>query len=393
MAGSFDDLMPNNSNSSGSGTFDDLIPKTPLQKPENILQRATKAFIQPAAQSVGNIAGGIQSRNPWQILKGVATGGSTAGYEGAMDAKNVLLEPLLKSNESMPELFPGSNKAENFITKNIATDPMGYMGAEGGVKLASAGAKGVMKLGEAGSDFFSGLKNRAAVKSGTTIQQGVRKTILDKFLGRTKEFDEGLSKLPEATHDITDNMNRLKKMSEVNPSIREAIDQSPIAKKLLYGSETGVSKIVNKFGEPMAEEIADQSNKVVDTKTLQNLRNQLGKNFDYGSAEHDWTLGRELGELRLKQAEPFPKEMGELSKGYKDTLTHYGNVKSYLNPKRLGSAILKGFGGEGGAETRESLDYFLGNQGKKVGNIYKSGQTMEKIKDLNPFSKMVKFKG
>lgn len=346
--------------------FTEEVIKNKPEPTENLLQRAIKsagAAAQAGMQNVGNPLG--VSVNPkFPFLPNMPT--------------------------DSPALSAGMNEAQMPITKG---DPW----AQAGMGLASGVASGIMLGGgqavkgasEKVNPFFKGLKARKSIKEGTSIQEGVRGKVLDKFLGRTKEFDEKLSKLPDAQHDVTDIVNRLKSRAEFDPSIREAIDNSPTAKKLMFGDETGRGKILDPNGRPAAEEVANQSEKILSTKEIQNLRNELGKAFDYSSPEHSWQLGRELSNLRLRQAEPFPKEMGEIAKGYKDVINNYGVVRPYLRESRLGGSLLKGFGGEGGAEVRKAMDYFTASEAKGINQIYKSGKTSKTITDNIPFKKLV----
>ena len=320
-----------------------------------------------------------------QFLKQM--GGSVMAGLGAESAAGLI--PGLASKAMIPSMaraaIGGAAAAQPFDYNSLADRGMSTVG---GAALGAAlppVIEATQLMGKFGSkipEFMKGIADRNAVKSGTGIQEGVRDLVNSKFLGKTKSFDAELSNLPDATHDVTDIVNSLKQKAELNPAIKDAIENSPIAKKLIYGDASGAGKILDAQGRPLAEQVADQSNKVVDTKTLQNLRNELGKRFDYINPKHDWQLGSVLSDLRLKQAEPFPKEMGKIATDYKDTINNYKAVRQRLSPANLGNNLLKGFGGEGGAELRKSLDYFLGPKSQSIRNIYESGEKLKTLKEI-----------
>lgn len=101
----------------------DIQKKMGINEPsENILQKAAKSI----------------KKNPLNVFPGVAA------YNYGMEKKNEMLDPFLQANASLPGIFP---EAQNAIMKNVVTDPMGYMGAQGGTKLLSGAGKGAKALG------------------------------------------------------------------------------------------------------------------------------------------------------------------------------------------------------------------------------------------------------
>jgi len=114
--------------------FEDIDSQPTIDHPENILQRASKAM--------------QQAYNSTPL----------SAYGKVMGAKNKFLDPMLREdqllNESMPEVIPGTkgiqnamHGATNWLTRNVFTDPLNYMAAEGITKVGSSAVRGIGKVG------------------------------------------------------------------------------------------------------------------------------------------------------------------------------------------------------------------------------------------------------
>lgn len=130
--GAFDDFIPNGNQSSGK--FDDLISNTPIQKPENILQKAAAPLMQAMQQSFTTQSGG----NPLQdamknanntVFNSMGAGG--AGYNLLHNVKSNIINQQMPNNPLAAGLL------------DFGSNPELGLGIGGGVGLAENAASDV----------------------------------------------------------------------------------------------------------------------------------------------------------------------------------------------------------------------------------------------------------
>lgn len=150
--------------------------KMGIQQPsENILQKAMKAV----------------KSNPLNVFPGIAA------YNYGMEKKNEFIEPALKANESIPGIFP---KAENFIVKNVLTDPLGYASAEGGTRLLAFGGKGIGGVAKKVPGFISRTikKGKDIATSGGNLKK------VESQLGEIeRSIETGMANKSKITEDLS----------------------------------------------------------------------------------------------------------------------------------------------------------------------------------------------
>src|SRR3990167_5297292 len=236
----------------------------------------------------------------------------------------------------------------------IGLDPITYVG---GGRLARVSTKPITK--EISPFIKSISKLKKMEKGDVSIQERFRKSLFDKRASLTKEFEEDLSKLPEASHDIEEIVSKIDIQSQYNPSIKSQIQKSPIMRILL--KKPSLTKNIS-------------------TKQFQDLRNELGKGINYKSGKIDSSLRDLLDELRFKQAEPFPEEMAKLRTKYAEGIEAFKEVRPMFSKKSLESNIKKGFGG---SEIRKSIEKALpGEEGKEILRIGKHNLIKNMILDV-----------
>lgn len=284
---------------------------------ENILQKAAKmamgsmqdAMVPPTAQA---------GSNP-------LTTGLNMGMSG-MQA-------------SMPWQQATGENAKGRIIDESTSDPMGRLGMHLATDLGVGtviGGPGVVRgvgkgISEVGPFMKSVSKLRNMEKGGTELQEGFRKSLFSSRASLTDNFEKDLANLPEASHDISDIIERISTQARYNPSVQSQINKSPMMKMLIEKPELG---------------------KGISTKAFQDIRNEFGKGVNYTSGKVDSSVRDIMDELRFKQAEPFPEAMKELRNKYGKGIEAFKEIRPMFGKKNLEGNIRKGFGN---AEVKKSL--------------------------------------
>ena len=257
------------------------------------------------------------------------------------------------------------SEAVNTATQNpfariglgIISDPTTYMGGGRIISGAYNKANNFIK-------GFSGMKDLRAIEKGSVELQGLTRSAANKtYFGRTAEFDRGLEsiakKYPNTSHEITEEVGRLNYLSEFNPNIKLQINKSNIAQRLISSLNTENPSIS------------------ISTKEFQELRNQLGKGINLQSDKVDWQLRDLLGDFKLKQAEPFPKELGAVREKFAKVKQSYKTIKPKLSENSLTGNIKHGFGNQ---EVRNRLKNLLPED--LYNRIVAVGKTSENVEEF-----------
>jgi len=271
---------------------------------ENILQRMAKAAVKP-----------FMPPSQSDPLTGAFQMGGMAPVLGAYGAREELLGEI-----------------KNPVTRfgvGVATDPLTYMGGGAAAKnVASSGKKAVSEVGP----FMKSIgKLRKMEKGDTALQEGFRKSLFKNRAKLSTEFEKDLSNLPDATHDISDMVQRIASQAQFNPSVQSQIGKSSMMQNLIRHPELGRN---------------------ISTKEFQALRNEFGKGVNYSSGKVDSSVRDILDDLRFKQAEPFPEAMASMREKYGKGIEAFKEVRPMFSKKSLEGNIRKGFGN---AEVKKAL--------------------------------------
>lgn len=284
---------------------------------DKMLPQGAKDFMKPQGigekigRGVGNI-GGFMLGGPEQLA---AKGATKLLPKGA----NAFVKGITKGGASMASLSPVA-MAEG-SSPGVEALKIGAGGlAQGTVEGLAPYAHKALK--EVGPFMNSVGKLKRMGKGETKIQESARAALFKNRANLTDEFEKDLSNLPEAIHDIEENILRIDLLSKYNPSLQSQINKSGMMKQLIKKPE-------------LAKDLT--------TKQFQALRNEFGKGVNYKSGSLDSTVRDVLDELRFKQAEPFPDAMQALRDKYGKGIEAFKNVRSKFSKNALTGNIRNRF--------------------------------------------------
>jgi len=289
------------------GAYNDIVAKEEVVPAENVLQRAAKVIT--SATGIGQqpdpnhpFMSGIKS-----TMQGLKQAPSMGGYMGAHEVKSDMI------NENV------ENPVAAFALDAVS-DPESWMG---GGALAKKTGEAVQSGAKKTGAFMKSIEKLKGMSKGdTSIPEKARAGLFQNRAKLVTDFENDLSKLPEASHDISENVKRIGTLAEFNPALKAQIDKSPMMQRLIKTPEIA---------------------KDLTTKQFQDIRNEFGKGVNYSSGKADSTVRDVLDELRFKQAEPFPEAMQALRDKYGKGIEAFKTVRGKFSKNALTDNIRSRF--------------------------------------------------